>query len=147
MLYDVRERPLTSSQRTILNMARLTITEAIKRSPIGKTQFYKKYVDTGTITVSVDNSGKKFIDSSELLRVFGEIQGEHPVNVREQSRVNSSELDSELVRTLQKQIDDLKADKLFYQTQISSLTNRLEAPIKKQSRLSKWWYGLDKDKG
>jgi chromosome segregation ATPase len=128
-------------------MANLTITEAIKRSPVGKTQFYKKYIDTGAITVSVNNLGKKFIDSSELLRVFGEIKPEHSENAREQDAVNDSERSEkasiELVRSLQKQIDDLKADKQFYQTQISSLTNRLDAPRKRQSRLSKWWHGLD----
>lgn len=130
-------------------MAELTITEAIKKSPIGKTQFYKKYIDTGTITVSVSNSGKKFIDSSELLRVFGEIKSELVEDVHEQSLVDSTvrevNTESELVKTLKKQIDDLKEDKLFYQNQISNLTNRLEAPVVKQSRLSKWWYGLDKN--
>lgn len=130
-------------------MAELTITEAIKRSPIGKTQFYKKYIDTGAISVSVDSSGKKFIDSSELLRVFGEMKSEEGADVRTQSltdtTVQGANVDSELVKTLKKQIEDLKEDKIFYQNQISNLTNRLEAPVIKQSRLSKWWYGLDKD--
>ena len=54
-------------------MARLSISEAIRQSPIGKSQFYSKYIDGGLITVSVDNAGKKYVESSELLRVFGEM--------------------------------------------------------------------------
>ena len=138
-------------------MAKLTITEAIKRSPIGKTYFYKQYVDTGKITVSVDHSGKKYIDSSELLRVFGELKGEpteQPVNVHEQLTVNDTEQSNlssserheqtELVKALREQIEDLKADKQFYQSQIVSLTNRLEAPAKAApiNPLVRWWRGL-----
>lgn len=129
-------------------MARLSITEAIKQSPIGKTYFYKQYIDTGKITVSVDHAGKKYIDSAELLRVFGELKGEQVVNVHEQPIVNDSErhelVDSELVRTLREQISDLKADKQFYQSQIASLTHRLEAPSKpnEPNPIVRWWRGL-----
>lgn len=128
-------------------MTRLTITEAIKQSPIGKTYFYKQYIDTGKITVSVDNSGKKYIDSSEVLRVFGELKGDQVVNVQKQFTVSDTVLpkpvDSELVRMLREQIEDLKQDKDFYQSQIASMTNRLEAPSKRRSRISKWWFGSD----
>lgn len=129
-------------------MARLTITEAINKSPVGKTHFYKQYIKTGKITVSVDNSGKKYIDSAELLRVFGELKSERVVNVQEPSTVNDTAqqetVDSELVRTLREQISDLKADKHFYQTQIASLTNRLEAPkkLREPNPVVRWWRGL-----
>lgn len=134
-------------------MARLTITKAIEQSPIGKTHFYKQYIDTGKITVSVDNAGKKYIDSSELLRVFGELKGEPSENVQEQSAVGDTVLPNaeqgELVSALREQIADLKSEREFYQSQVITLTNRLEAPAvqptpaKRQSRISKWWHGLD----
>ena len=134
-------------------MARLTITKAIEQSPIGKTHFYKQYIDTGKITVSVDNAGKKFIDSSELIRVFGELKGEPSENVQEQPTVSDTVLPNaeqgELVNALREQIADLKSEREFYQSQVITLTNRLEAPAvqptpsKRQSRISKWWYGLD----
>ena len=130
-------------------MAQLSITEAIKQSPVGKTYFYKKYIGTGKITVSVDNSGKKYIDSSELLRVFGELKGGQTVNVHEQTTVDNTVqpeyVDSEqreLVRMLREQISDLKADKEFYQSQISSLTNRLESPTSQPNPFVRWWRGL-----
>lgn len=130
-------------------MAKLTITEAIKLSPIGKTHFYKEYINTGKITVSVDSSGKKHIDHSELLRVFGELKSEPPVNVHEQPTVNATvqpkSVDSEqreLVQTLKDQISELKADKAFLQSQVVSLTNRLPAP-KKQSWFNRFWNAKD----
>jgi hypothetical protein len=66
-------------------MAKLTITEAIKRSPVGRSQFYAKYVEGGLITISVDGSGKKYVESSELLRCFGEMKGMLSSVVRFQS--------------------------------------------------------------
>ena len=134
-------------------MAQLTITEAIKRSPIGKTYFYSQYIDTGKITVSVDGSGKKYIDSSELLRVFGEMKSAPPeqtVNVQEQPAVgdtvqpnSESSEQAELIKELREQIEDLKTDKKFYQSQIVSLTNRLEAPTKavQLNPFVRWWRG------
>lgn len=127
-------------------MAKLTITEAIKLSPIGKTHFYKEYINTGKITVSVGSSGKKHIDHSELLRVFGELKSEPPVNVHEQPVVNNTVPSSEqreLVQTLKDQISELKADKAFLQSQVVSLTNRLPAPGKKQNWFMKFWTAKD----
>ena len=130
-------------------MAQLSITEAIKQSPIGKTYFYKKYIATGKITVSVDNSGKKYIDSSELLRVFGELKGSQAMDVHKQTKVDNTvqaeptdNEQRELVRMLREQISDLKADKEFYQSQITSLTNRLEGPTSHSNPFVRWWRGL-----
>lgn len=146
-------------------MARLTITEAIKRSPVGKSQFYAKYVDEGLITISVDGRDKKYVDSSELFRVFGTLDTGQSESVQVESRpdvtgVNNSE-QSELIGLLKeqlaeskKQVTELKAEtserENYYRSQITALTNRLEAPAptepaKRQSRLSRWWYGLDDD--
>ena len=161
-------------------MARLTISEAIERSPVGKAQFYGKYVKGGLLTVSVDNAGKKYVESSELLRCFGEMKA-----IQSDSLDKSSPVDKkpntiglaqlEVIKLLKEQIEGLKADKEFQQSQIVSLSNRLEAPpdespaqrekhyqeqianltarlespapavqpVKRQSRISKWWFGLD----
>lgn len=137
-------------------MAKLTITEAIKRSPIGKSQFYSKYLDGGVITVSVDENNKKYIDSSELLRVFGGIGGEQPPEVLKTSDPNDTgkktDEQSSIIKLLKEQLADQKVEaekrEQFYQSQIITLTNRLEAPkppVKRQSRISKWWFGLDKE--
>ena len=53
-------------------MTKLTITQAAKQAGISRSTLYKKYITTGVISVeSVDD--KKFIDMSELIRVFGNV--------------------------------------------------------------------------
>ena len=137
-------------------MAQITVSEAIRRSPVGRTQFYSKYVDEGVITVSVDNTGKKYIDTSELLRVFGELKGEQSADSSEQFGTNSTvqpekttpEQSEVIIQLLKEQLSELKHDagerERFYQSQIVSLTNRLEGPTKQQGSnpIVRWWRGL-----
>lgn len=156
-------------------MAQLTITEAIKQSPIGRTRMYSHYIKNGLITVSVNSNGIKYIDSSEVLRVFGSMgaseQGEHvqstatlntpahhPAHTELLAKTDRAHHD--LVQSLKEQISGLNADKEFLQSQVVTLTKRLEAPakpeqntpaekrapVKRQSRISKWWFGLDDKK-
>ena len=125
-------------------MARLTITKAIEQSPIGKTHFYKQYIDTGKITVSVDNAGKKYIDSSELIRVFGELTEDVQEQPKVSDTVPAATEQSELVKALREQIAESKEREQFYQERIVSLTNRLEAPAvqHKPNPFKRWWRGL-----
>ena len=135
-------------------MARLTISEAIRQSPIGRTSFYTKYIDTGIITVSESNQGKRYIDSSELVRVFGDSltlsESEHSKDNRKvtaQPDSNTSEQyfeQSLLVAQLRTQIEDLKEDKEHYRQQIKDLTLRLEppAPAAPSNPIIRWWRGL-----
>jgi hypothetical protein len=145
-------------------MARLTITEAIKASPIKRTRMYSHYIKKGLITVSVDSSGEKYIDSSELLRVFGTIKkpdqpvtptahSEHPL---ETFRVNATELEkpattvppeqeTELVKLLREQLQKAEDREQQHLKRIDSLTLRLEAPKplpKRQNVVVKWWNNL-----
>ena len=54
-------------------MAILPITAAAKAAGISRQSMYN-HINGGTISVTVDNSGKKGVDLSEILRVFGEIK-------------------------------------------------------------------------
>ncbi len=132
-------------------MAQLSISEAIRRSGIGRTQFYSKYIKRGLISVSEEN-GRKFIDTSELLRVFGELKGEQVEDSSVQSESNSTEQvkdspsqseanSTEQVRLLQEQLAEAKQREVFYQSQIINLTNRLDPP-KYQNPIVKWWRGI-----
>ena len=131
-------------------MARITITEAISRSPVGRTQFYKRYIDEGIISVCTDNAGKKYIESSELIRVFGELEGEQ-ADIHEQTNENAatqqSENESELVKLLREQLKKAEQREQQHLERIDALTLRLEAPapVKKQSWLAKIWYAKDDD--
>ena len=126
-------------------MARLTITAAIKLSPYSKTYFYKKYIKGGLISVSVDKDNKKYIESSELVRVFPDLKSPESVpavhDTSDQVRTTSepsSELKSEL-KYLHEQITELKKDKEFLQNQLLRLS-----PPEPSNPIVRWWRGLDK---
>lgn len=55
-------------------MALLNISEACKHAGISRTKMYAKFIDTGVISVTRDKNNKPQIDTSELVRVFGELQ-------------------------------------------------------------------------
>lgn len=130
-------------------MARVSISEAARLAGISRGSFYKSYIKKGAISVSSDSAGKKFIDTSELLRVFGELKGDRSEQVgdtqintgeqvMEQSREQVETAKDVEIRMLREQIEELRTDKQFYQTQVSELTSAvklLEGP--KHPRL--WW--------
>lgn len=139
-------------------MAKLTITEAIKRSPVGRSQFYAKYVEGGLITISVDGSGKKYVESSELLRCFGEMKGmlsdnpseSSPVDLKSDNTGHDNNEQSEVIKLLKEQLAKAEIREEKYLAHIASLTLRLEPPkesipAKRSNIISRWWYGLCKD--
>ena len=139
-------------------MAKLTITEAIKRSPVGKSQFYAKYVDGGLISISVDSSGKKFVESSELLRCFGEMKGmssdsssrSSPVELKSNSTGLSNNGQPEMIKLLKEQLAKAESREEKHLAHIASLTLRLEppteqVPTKRSNIFSRWWYGSGKN--
>lgn len=50
-------------------MSKLLLTQAAE---INRSYLYKKYINTGIISIEVIDS-KKFIDVSEIIRVFGNV--------------------------------------------------------------------------
>lgn len=143
----------------MVDMAKLTITEAIKRSPVGRSQFYAKYVEDGLITISVDGSGKKYVESSELLRCFGEMKGilsdspsdSSSVDLKSDNTGHGDNEQSEVIKLLKEQLAKAEIREEKYLAHIASLTLRLEPPkepipTKRSNIISRWWYGLGKNK-
>ena len=54
-------------------MSKVSISEASRLTNKTRKTIYK-YIQDGLLTVSIDTNGKKVIDISELIRVFGEIK-------------------------------------------------------------------------
>ena len=55
-------------------MAKVSISEAARQAGITRQYFYKKYIDTGKISVEKDADGKNpQIDTAEFYRVFGKL--------------------------------------------------------------------------
>lgn len=57
------------------NMANVSITAAAKLAGVSRSTLYRSYIDKGLLSISKDQKGKRCIDTSELLRVFGALQG------------------------------------------------------------------------
>ena len=134
-------------------MARLTVTEAIRQSGVSRSTFYAKYVKKGIISVNESN-GSKYVDTSELLRVFGELKGEVKSDSPDRSeyyKVGQKDIDlavqAEQIKSLREQLADFKE-------QLSESKERehkyfehlkfLEAPKKNSNPFVRWWRGLDK---
>lgn len=58
-------------------MSKLTISEASRLAQISRTTMYKKYIQSGKISV-IKEDDKSFIDVSELLRVFPDLKMNEP---------------------------------------------------------------------
>ena len=134
-------------------MARVSISEAAKLAGISRNSLYKTYISKGRITVSSDKSSKKYIETSELLRVFHELQDDsqgdkggiqqddnvlHPdTALLIENKLLAQQLEEAKVRE-QKQEQQFAEREQFYQEQIKELTSTvklLDAP--KYPRL--WW--------
>ena len=56
-------------------MAKVTVTEAARLAGLGRQQLYRGYISTGKISVERDHQNRPRIDTTEILRVFGEMKG------------------------------------------------------------------------
>lgn len=133
-------------------MARVSISKAIKLAGVSRSTFYSSYIKKGRVTVSSDNAGKKYIDTSELVRVFGTLQEENqdspnstPKQVSTPTETTPNDLLIELgqlrseSQSLKDQLSESREREDWYKKQIDTLTNTmklLEGP-KQQNRL--WW--------
>ena len=134
-------------------MARVSISEAAKLAGISRNSLYKTYISKGRITVSSDKSSKKYIETSELLRVFHELQDDsqgdkggiqqddnvlHPdTALLIENKLLAQQLEEAKARE-QKQEQQFAEREQFYQGQIKELTHTvklLDSP--KYPRL--WW--------
>ena len=133
-------------------MVRLTISDAIKQSGVARSTFYRKYVKQGLISVS-EYDGKKYIDSSELVRVFPGLKSETPSNTKSNNMGQPNETLSNSVehhentrlkaeiKLLREALEKTEQDKQWLKNQNTTLILRLEGP-KLTNPIVKWWRGL-----
>lgn len=53
-------------------MAKIPISEALKLLDVSRSTLYRD-IDNGKVSASADESGKKVVDTAELVRVYGEL--------------------------------------------------------------------------
>ncbi|UTV82391.1 hypothetical protein MQE22_13715 (plasmid) [Acidithiobacillus sp. YTS05] len=56
-------------------MAKVTVSGAARLVGMSRQYLYKAYIHPGKISIERDASGKPLVDTSELIRVFGELKG------------------------------------------------------------------------
>ncbi|HMT03404.1 MAG TPA: hypothetical protein PKD00_08890 [Burkholderiales bacterium] len=88
-------------------MNKVSISEAVRMAGVSRSHFYKKYINTGEISI-VHDEDKKLIDVSELIRIFGNIQIED--TKKEQLRTIENSMNThdkdKLISVLEKQLNE-----------------------------------------
>ena len=140
-------------------MAKISITAAAKLAGVSRSTLYRTYIEKGLLSVSKDQKGKRCVDTSELLRVFGTLQGEaeqgstsdtmgqsgatHSDSVGQPEKSpqsNESALELELKLT-KEQLEESRSREEWYKKKIDDLTDTmklLEGP--KQPQHPRLWY-------
>ena len=130
-------------------MPKVNITQAAKLVGISRTTLYKTYIKTGEVSVSKNYKGHKEIDTSELLRVFGELKNEQVNSADERSGeqyftpgteqveqlVCIAELETEN-RLLKEHMSELKEQQQIDRDQIKDLSTKL---LKHDPPSRNWW--------
>lgn len=144
-------------------MAKVSVSEAARLAGISRTNFYKNYIHTGKITVDQNAQQKPVVDTSEILRVFGQLKGTQdssndysaneqkitPEKRIENSGVNSqSDSSREVIELLKSQLLEAKERELWLQKQIEDLTSTVKLledkqtkPQHKKARRNWWPFG------
>ena len=133
-------------------MARVSITKAAKLAGVSRSHLYKTYIDTGLLSLSKDEKDKPYIDTSELLRVFGTLKDSPPKTGQKTIAEDSSghskrqvkdtpSAQTEKIKMLEQQLAEAKEREAWYQAQVKNLTDTmklLEAP--KHPQHPRRWY-------
>ena len=101
-------------------MATVSITQAAKLSGISRATFYRKYINTGVLSVATDANGHKQIDMSELLRVFPDLKLTDTKASGDAKAIDNDKPDqSAEVELLRQQLQESKERENWYRQQIA----------------------------
>ncbi len=139
----------STTRNTGFNMAIFPVSEAAKRAGVERTTLYRK-LKKGDISAHSDPSGNKFIEASELLRVYPEAdlaegfatEGQQLQSSEFQQRATASknsllqreiEVRDEKISTLERERERERRDA---QTTIDDLRRRLDQEAEERRRLT-----------
>ena len=131
-------------------MAKVNISDAAKLARISRVTLYKKYIQPGVISVDKDARGHPVIDTSELLRVFGNIYtAKHKDGVNallEETPKETTETVSckAKIEALEALLEQQKQELRQAREEIAWLRQRVEAAEQKQlagpGTTKRWWW-------
>jgi predicted site-specific integrase-resolvase len=122
-------------------MAKVNITQAARLAGITRQYLHKKYIKAGLISVEVDHAGNPQIDTSEIIRVFGELHDDskqvssryHTVTGQNDSRNSALQAEIHGLRELLRAKDQHIAD---LQRSMRLLEDKTQAEASKK----RWWW-------
>jgi 2',3'-cyclic-nucleotide 2'-phosphodiesterase (5'-nucleotidase family) len=102
------------------DMAKVTVTEAARLAGIARQHLYRAYINTGKLSIDKDFNGRPVVDTSELLRVFGELKVSHEddekrhIKTTDKTNINTvsqNEIDGkdEVITLLRQELEESKA--------------------------------------
>lgn len=119
---------------TVVHMNKVSITQAAKLAGISRSYLYRKYINNGLISVETETD-KKFIDISELIRVFGDIHIDSE-QIVDEIQCDTSSVDNilrekdKLIAHLEEELMELKIDSKqreeWFKLQLERTTHLLE---------------------
>ena len=120
-------------------MSKVSISEAIRLSGISRSQFYTKYINKGIISVLVEDD-KKLIDTSELIRVFGNVQLKNSTNEQFKTTENTEKTTEKdkIIKLLEQQLADFRT-----REQESAIR---EVQLRKETQEREEWFRQQLDK-
>lgn len=120
-------------------MSKVSISQAAKLAKISRSTLYNKYINTGIISVETIED-KKFIDMSELFRVFNNNISQDSIDVQNSTVIDSAtQADNtakdKIISLLEKQLDEAREREEWLKSQLEKTTHLLEdKTIKKRKK-------------
>lgn len=122
-------------------MSKVSISEAARLAKISRTHFYRRYIQEGLVSVSIDDNGKRYIDVSELLRVFKSLQMD--VTYVSDGNTNLLQKDSYVETLLMEKIKGLEALLKAREEELDGYREREKSIYRllehKPSKKKRWW--------
>ncbi|RZM96344.1 DNA-binding protein [Escherichia sp. E2562] len=116
-------------------MAKVSISEAARLTGKSRTTLHR-LIKTGELSTCLGERNARMLDTSELLRVFGSLDGSKAVHVAEQvgeQRVTASEAENEqVIRSLKQEIEHLRTLVSAQGSHIDSLKQAMQLLEHKQ---------------
>jgi predicted site-specific integrase-resolvase len=112
------------------NMTKFNITQSAKAVGVSR-KTIQRHLKEGKVSFEVDAQGKKWIDPSELIRVYGEIKAPDTPDIARQDEPklqHDAGSDAQVTEVLQQRIEDLEG-------QVEDLRQDKEASRKREEDL------------
>lgn len=131
-------------------MALVSVSQAARLAGISRQHLYRKFIKTGEISVSKGLKGEPLIDTSELLRVFGQLHGDsngdgaalqeetHEKHTGDSGLLSELQAKLQLVEAENRALRERIEDKDKHLDDVRQAMRLLEDKSEKKKRW-KWW--------